>query len=383
MRWAGVIWLLLAAVPFTVHPLRTIDPVDTNFSDLRPLGEAIGGAQVVMLGEQTHGDGAALQAKTRLVKYLHAEHGFDVLVFESGFYDCAKAWELTPDARAARCWLPVWQNTDDMRPLRDYLNVADGSLTLAGMDNQLTGVAREHLADDLRAYLQRERLTPPPERFWQALRGLMNPTPIPPDDRTQQQFYADLAALRAQFPAASPWAPTLDGVRVLAGQWWGYVDDVNGYTQRDEQMAANLLWLLEHRYAGRKVMVWAAGYHTVRNLHTARTPAGEPLVYPSHTTTADVLHAALGDDLYTLNITAADGTFFDYQTHTVRPVPAPAAGALEAQLGAAHAAAFVDMRGVNQPLTGTPAYNYQPMTADWSRLLDGVLFIRQMTPARQ
>ena len=100
--------------------------------------------------------------------------------------------------------------------------MADGSLTLAGMDNQLTGVAREHLADDLRAYLQRERLTPPPERFWQALRGLMNPTPIPPDDRTQQQFYADLAALRAQFPAASLWAPTLDGVRVLAGQWWGY-----------------------------------------------------------------------------------------------------------------------------------------------------------------
>ena len=45
----------------------------------------------VLLGEASHGDGAALLAKGRLVRYLHQARGFDVLVWESGFYDLARA----------------------------------------------------------------------------------------------------------------------------------------------------------------------------------------------------------------------------------------------------------------------------------------------------
>src|SRR5947199_3209454 len=88
-REARVAWLKEHAIG-----LRSIDPADDDFSDLEPLRAAIGTARIVQLGEQSHGDGATFHAKARLIKFLHQKMGFDVLAFESGLYDCRKAWEL-------------------------------------------------------------------------------------------------------------------------------------------------------------------------------------------------------------------------------------------------------------------------------------------------
>ena len=72
---AKTTWLLDNAIV-----LDSISPGDQDFSDLEPLKAVLADKRIVLLGERTHGDGAAFLAKTRLIKFLHQEMGFDVLI---------------------------------------------------------------------------------------------------------------------------------------------------------------------------------------------------------------------------------------------------------------------------------------------------------------
>ena len=77
-------------------PIASIQPDLVEFSDLDAVGAAIGDARIVMLGEQDHGDGATFLAKTRLIKYLHEEKGFNVLAFEADFFGLNEGWSQLP-----------------------------------------------------------------------------------------------------------------------------------------------------------------------------------------------------------------------------------------------------------------------------------------------
>lgn len=380
----GVLALMLLQPMPPATSIRTIDPADTDFSDLAPFGAAVSGAQVVVLGEQSHGDGAAFLAKTRLVAYLHEEHGFDLLVFESGLYDCDKAWALVeagaPPSSVRTCLLNVWENSRQLQPLMNYLDTRGGALEVAGMDIQLTEMAHAHLADDLTAHLAATGADAPAPAFLATLRTLSRTVPPTPPPDEQARFFTELAAMQAAVRDDSFWRRVLDGAAAYAELTWRYED--SDYVLRDLLMGENLVWLASEHHAGRKLIVWTAGYHAVRNLHTAHSLDGAPIVYPSHLTMGDVVTDALGDAVYIVNVTSAAGTYYDWQRGDVFPVPPPPEGALETTLSA-YPFAFMDLRGTSAEATGTPAWNYQPMYADWSQLMDGVFFIRKMTPSER
>ena len=66
--------------------------VDLASKDFRFLDKALKDVDIVLLGEISHGDGKTFIVKTELIKYLHKNLDFDVLVFESGMVECHLTW---------------------------------------------------------------------------------------------------------------------------------------------------------------------------------------------------------------------------------------------------------------------------------------------------
>ncbi len=177
---------LAGASPFL--PIRSIDPADTDYSDLEAFGESIGSARLVLLGEQTHGDGAAFLAKTRLIKYLHARKGFSILAFETGMLDARLAWaQLRSGAPMAniREGLSIWSWSEQLGPLLKHVSTSSGSqrpLELAGFDCQtFLPLSAKRLGPELERVLSQLGLLDLTERLRPAMRALTEyaarPTP--------------------------------------------------------------------------------------------------------------------------------------------------------------------------------------------------------------
>jgi erythromycin esterase len=413
---ARVAWLQRHATT-----LRTLDPNDDDFADLEPFRRAVGSSRIVMLGEQTHGDGATFHAKTRLIRFLHERCGFDVLAFESGLYDCRKAWELLgqgkipPDKAVAQGVFAIWTESEQVRPLVQYLGKQAKTahpLELAGLDCQFTAEASSTtLVDDLTAFIKRLPKDGPPEGDWavvvEACRTLARP-PAKLDERQIASFAACRRVLDAMpAPEGIPasefafWKQFLEsaGAYAAAQRFLGTdaMDDHRQYTNvRDPQMARNLVWLARTAYPGRKIIVWAASMHIARNPATMKMIVkkdGRPVEprqaigqHDDTRTLGDEAWKVLGEEMYTVAFTAAEGEFKLPWWDTPRKLDAVVPGSLEDLMArAGFTYAFVDLRHrgddgrwLSERLAARPL-GHADSEADWARVFDALVFTRKMT----
>lgn len=140
-----------------LHTINSISPADTSFHDLDFLKTTLENAKIVGLGEQSHMDGSTFEAKIRLIKYLHEDLNFDVIAFESGFYDCNKANEEIKKTSGNNpnslfnAIFGVW-HSKEVTELSKYINETQSTkhpLILAGFDCQFAGTyAKNHFIDE-------------------------------------------------------------------------------------------------------------------------------------------------------------------------------------------------------------------------------------------
>lgn len=385
------------AIQNKVINLGTVDGSNENFdgfSDLKPVLEGI---EIVMLGEQSHGEATTYETKIKLIKYLHQELGFDLLVFESGFYDCRKAWQMIEKGANIReamgkSIFDIWSTTKDFIPMVDYIEStknANQPLKLYGFDSQLTGkYSEEYFLSDLTEYLSKVNpatlKTPEWERFSKRLRLLtaFEFKEVKKDDPAQDLVFLQNLITELNKTAtdaeAQLWVQTLKST-------YAYLSDASLKTDlRDQQMADNLIWI-KNKYPNSKIICWGATSHFLYNSEEVRMKS--PVIqilggnyYKKQPMMGEYIKNKFQEKVYTIGFTAYQGEYGLFRRGKIK---SPEEGTLEFLLGQSeHDNFLLPLNDLNlNGYISRPLGNFY-MKNDINEVMDAVVFNRNMKRPR-
>lgn len=238
-------WLKQEALPF-----ETVQP-GSGFADLRPLKAIIGPARIVALGEATHGSHEFFAVKHRLLEFLVEEMGFTTFAMEADWTGALRINEYVHTGqgdprRLLSNFYGVW-NTQEILDLIQWIRAYNQDPThlrkvsFYGFDMQSAASRGE-----VTSYLRR-----------------VDSTTAERVDGDLQELYTAMQQRQADYEAASSpaeFAYALQALRVLQ-QYEEFSPAPYAVELRDQFMAENVAWLLEHADPGGKIVLWAHNGH--------------------------------------------------------------------------------------------------------------------------
>jgi erythromycin esterase len=284
----------------------------TSYSgDLSRLGAMIGDSDVVGLGDISHGTHELHTMKLRLIDFLVREKGFEVLGIEAPFPIMNRINTYVQggpgDARAILREMrvlqyPFWDAEELVTVvewMREY-NAHRGdrpAVQIAGFDVLQAYAASQDVLEYLNA------VDPVYAVSAQATYQCVALTPLFVDAECQTkaiQVRERLVVREAELTAlssAAAFQEALHNARVVVQSRFPFGQN------RDNALAANVLWLREHRASTGKLMLWAHSGHVSKG---SSSWAGIPRPMGM------LLSESLGDEYFALTTLIAQGTYRHY-----------------------------------------------------------------------
>ncbi|MDV4042951.1 hypothetical protein CMT37_08940 [Elizabethkingia anophelis] len=309
--------------------IRSINPEDNNFKDLEPIGKSIGDADIVLLGEPSHGDGGAIQMKTRLVKYLHEKKGFDVLLFEAelyaimfGFSDVKLPTDINRIAKENI--YTCWSESKVSRELWDYYKaelVKSNPIHLGGIDVRHAGLfSKTKLVENINNLLKTSRYDTTSKTYQRFIKDieylLAKEFASKKDSVDSKNFNYELNNIEEviKFSTIATdkrnlWLIEINNIRNL----FGFL--IEGKS-RDMMMAQNFIFLSKYIFPGKKIMVWSHNNHNVLDVNIYASFSVdfakqwyENDTYKGFTYFGSDLFREFGKRVYSLAITSGSGNY--------------------------------------------------------------------------
>lgn len=286
--------------------LQSVEPVPYSY-DLEPLRAMIGSAQVVGLGDVTHGTREQYTVKHRIVELLVREMGFDVVTLEAPFplFNRIDAYVQggPGDGRAllrdvGELGFLFW-DTEEILALVEWMRAYNAqrgdrpAVHIAGMDIK----DQVNASKEVVAYLRTVDAT-------YAATAEQEYACVLADDassiciRAAERVRTTLITRQTEFVEKSS-ATRFDEALQLATIVTQHRP--RSPAVRDDSMFANALWIREHRGTTRKMIVWAHDAHIAEiGSGVYLFPMGEDFV------------KKLGDDYFSIATLAGSGSFLQW-----------------------------------------------------------------------
>jgi erythromycin esterase len=263
-------------------PLSSVKP-SGSFSDLAPLSAKLKDARIVGMGEATHGTREFQQFKLRMFQFLVQELGFTIFGLEANWPETLRINDYVHggkgdlDELMSSSRLAVWWRTEDLRSVIAWMRAYNQDaahtrkLKFYGFDMVSPALAEANVA----SYLK--RVDPEASALAQKIFALLgeageNPAyehAAPAVKRETADAISKILSFfdqrRAEYiktTSLQEWTNARQNMVIVKEAEVRMTDPKEpGSAYRDQAMAENAHWVLDHEPPGSKMMLWAHNAH--------------------------------------------------------------------------------------------------------------------------
>ena len=402
--------------------VSTISSAQTglDLADLSPIENT----KIVLLGEQTHFDGAVFDKKIEIIKHLHKKLGFNIIAFESGLYDNYKAFNLYQSKKESisiynQSIFSMWTETSAFKELLEYVE-EHSEMKILGFDNQEFSLFKEHYILDLKKLLKQNGIILSNETYTKIEKTL-----VYRDLDSYINKKKDSLDIYKTFGVIEKHLSDINNknlnAKIIEQTFKSIVADFDFalklaqeekvYIQnpRDKQMAENFIFL-QNQFPNEKIIGWGASYHfaneldkfeyttttedyiiQLNNLTKQLTSHLDSTLEEELSNVKEIQHAIpmgkllkehYGNELYSIGFTAYDGNYLG--PHEVEfPVLAPPKNSIESVLFEKKLEAqLIDKKEYPNGIFYSSILGYLPIYANWGAVFDGIYYIPEMYPPK-